>query len=346
MPVLHSLQRTFGNHTIAGAIRDGLAAPGQPLEHAFRTDMERRLGHDFSNVRVHVDGGAAARVEARAFAFGDDIVLASHEDRATLPHELTHVAQQRGRILSMPTRLSQPHETAERQAEASPAPEALHRTPAAMTTCPTGSITLTDGTVIATPVDVITTAENTANAWLDRAIDSLSYTRRRIVTDGAPIAWPTIGDTLAAGLRLLGINPNSNAAWTGSETTAGTVAFVLKRYRDVRAIVGAGTVAYTCQGETVTRIGACGYATGNVCRTDNASTCAGSLFTALCEPFWKADATWQARVILHEHFHVLSAVFSHAGRADNIMCYERLAQLMSNVPVASQRVSFCGDVAP
>ena len=68
--------------------------------------MERRLGHDFSNVRVHTDVAAersAQDVDANAYAVGRDVVFgagrfstASSEGRHLLAHELTHVAQHEG----------------------------------------------------------------------------------------------------------------------------------------------------------------------------------------------------------------------------------------------------------
>ncbi|MCW5883011.1 MAG: DUF4157 domain-containing protein, partial [Anaerolineae bacterium] len=50
-------------------VHDVLVAPGQPLDAATRADLEPRLGQDFSRVRVHADGVAAASaraVDARA----------------------------------------------------------------------------------------------------------------------------------------------------------------------------------------------------------------------------------------------------------------------------------------
>ena len=66
--------------------------------------MEASFGTDFSDVRVHAGGTAAASaqaVDAHAYTVGNEIVLgdgqtpgsASHE--RTLAHELTHVVQQR-----------------------------------------------------------------------------------------------------------------------------------------------------------------------------------------------------------------------------------------------------------
>jgi len=77
---------------------------GTPLEPAVRQRMEASFGTDFSDVRVHAGGTAAASaqaVDAHAYTVGNEIVLgdgqtpgsASHE--RTLAHELTHVVQQR-----------------------------------------------------------------------------------------------------------------------------------------------------------------------------------------------------------------------------------------------------------
>jgi hypothetical protein len=67
--------------------------------------MEQRLGHDFSDVRLHDDSAAAASaqaVNAHAYTVGSNIVFQrdrynpeSAEGRTTLAHELTHVVQQR-----------------------------------------------------------------------------------------------------------------------------------------------------------------------------------------------------------------------------------------------------------
>ena len=67
--------------------------------------MEAGLGHDFSNVRVHVDeqADAAARsLDASAYTIGNDMVFASGKydpesaaGKERIAHELTHVVQQR-----------------------------------------------------------------------------------------------------------------------------------------------------------------------------------------------------------------------------------------------------------
>jgi hypothetical protein len=83
---------------------------GTPLSAGTRSFFERRMGRDFSDVRVHTGGEAdrAARsIDARAFTLGTDIVFRSGKYRLNtkgskrlLAHELTHVVQQRNASLS------------------------------------------------------------------------------------------------------------------------------------------------------------------------------------------------------------------------------------------------------
>jgi hypothetical protein len=114
---------------------------GRALDAATRVRMERRLGHDFSSVRVHA-GGAR---DAEAFSIGDDITFApgrfapgTRDGDALLAHELTHVIQQRAGAAGGPFASAA---TAEREAAAasrgpvgvltlSPRPIAIHRQPA------------------------------------------------------------------------------------------------------------------------------------------------------------------------------------------------------------------------
>jgi hypothetical protein len=86
------------------SVAAALASPGRPLAPAVRQDMEERLGHDFSNVRVHSDATAeqsARELNARAYTLGRDIVIGAGrlkpetpEGRRLIAHELTHVVQQ------------------------------------------------------------------------------------------------------------------------------------------------------------------------------------------------------------------------------------------------------------
>lgn len=79
--------------------------PGRPMEQAIRAPMEAGLGVGLSDVRVHMDAGAARaarHLRAEAFAVGQDIYFGSDRyrpdtqgGRHLLAHELTHTVQQR-----------------------------------------------------------------------------------------------------------------------------------------------------------------------------------------------------------------------------------------------------------
>ncbi|WP_107051950.1 DUF4157 domain-containing protein [Streptomyces sp. NRRL S-98] len=118
-PGQHAVQRS--------AVHDVLRAPGRPMDTATRTDMEARLGADFSDVRIHDNGAAkasAAEVGARAYTSGSHVVIgAGGGDKHTLAHELTHVIQQRqgpvaGTDNGAGLKVSDPSDRYEREAEA------------------------------------------------------------------------------------------------------------------------------------------------------------------------------------------------------------------------------------
>ncbi|MFB7917490.1 DUF4157 domain-containing protein [Streptomyces sp. NPDC056061] len=109
------------------AVHAVLRSEGRPLDEATRTDMESRLGADFSDVRIHTDAAArasAAEVGARAYTSGSHVVIGDGGgDRHTLAHELTHVIQQRqGPVLGTDNgaglSVSDPSDRFEREAEA------------------------------------------------------------------------------------------------------------------------------------------------------------------------------------------------------------------------------------
>ncbi len=137
------LQRMAGNAGIAQLLEDDQEAQspvkdvvgkgdGTPLEPEVRGRMESSFGTDFSDVRVHTGGGAAASaraVDAHAYTVGNEIVLGngheqgSAEGARTLAHELTHVVQQRsGPVEGTPApggiSISSPSDRFERAAEA------------------------------------------------------------------------------------------------------------------------------------------------------------------------------------------------------------------------------------
>lgn len=98
--------------TVSGQVNAQIGAPsgGQPLPESVRSFFEPRFGHDFGQVRVHTDAGAAASargVHALAYTLGRDIVFgagqyapASTQGQRLLAHELAHVVQQSGGMAS------------------------------------------------------------------------------------------------------------------------------------------------------------------------------------------------------------------------------------------------------
>ncbi|MFV0458463.1 MAG: DUF4157 domain-containing protein [Actinomycetales bacterium] len=135
-----ALQRSAGNSGTGDLLEesrspvlDVVAGAGRPLEPEVRQDMESRLGHDFSDVRIHDDSAAhssAESVRAHAYTVGSDVVFqrdaydpGSHQGRTTLAHELTHVVQQRqgavdGTSTGTGIQVSDPGDRFEREAAA------------------------------------------------------------------------------------------------------------------------------------------------------------------------------------------------------------------------------------
>ena len=137
------LQRVVGNAGVGAALdQDRRDEPstvqqvvgsggGSALPDTVRTDMERRLGHDFSDVRVHTDAAAhhlARSVSAHAYTVGSNVVFqrdmydpSSNSGKTMLAHELTHVVQQRaGAVDGTPAaggiKVSDPSDRFEREA--------------------------------------------------------------------------------------------------------------------------------------------------------------------------------------------------------------------------------------
>jgi hypothetical protein len=142
------LQRLIGNAAVSRAAvsRDAEAEEerspvldvvnsggGQALDSDTRSDMENRLGADFSDVRVHNDATAhnsAKAVNAHAYTVGSHVVFQrdkfdpqSSDGKLMLAHELTHVVQQRsGPVDGTPAgggiQVSDPGDRFEREASA------------------------------------------------------------------------------------------------------------------------------------------------------------------------------------------------------------------------------------
>jgi hypothetical protein len=138
---LLGLQRAVGNAGVSALVEEERSpvlnvvgsGGGAPLDADTRADMESRLGHDFSDVRVHTDSRAhesAQAVNAHAYTVGSNVVFqrdkydtSSIEGRTMLAHELTHVVQQRngpvdGTPASGGIQVSDPSDRFEREATA------------------------------------------------------------------------------------------------------------------------------------------------------------------------------------------------------------------------------------
>ncbi|SDP92448.1 protein of unknown function [Mucilaginibacter sp. OK268] len=92
-----------GSHELDSYI-GSLGSSGQALPESSRSFFEPRLGHDFSNVRIHADSVAAKSaqsINALAYTTGNNIVFNSGQyapendsGKKLMAHELTHVVQQ------------------------------------------------------------------------------------------------------------------------------------------------------------------------------------------------------------------------------------------------------------
>jgi Domain of unknown function (DUF4157) len=118
-------ENSFGGPPI---VHEVLRSSGQPLDTKTQSFMEARFGHDFSRVRVHTDSQAeesASAVSAHAYTVGEDIAFARDqyapqtiEGKRLLAHELTHVVQQTGNVMSSgDLHLSSPEDPAEQAAD-------------------------------------------------------------------------------------------------------------------------------------------------------------------------------------------------------------------------------------
>ncbi|MFF8746702.1 DUF4157 domain-containing protein [Streptomyces californicus] len=162
-------------------VHDVISSGGSPLDTDTRTDMESRMGADFSDVRVHHDTAAhesAKGVGAHAYTVGNNVVFqrdaydpSSPQGRTTLAHELTHVIQQRngpveGTEAPGGIRVSDPSDRFEQEAVANadrvlaePAPETASPAPAPVAgSAPapaSGSVSAPASTPVSAPVSAV-----------------------------------------------------------------------------------------------------------------------------------------------------------------------------------------------
>jgi Domain of unknown function (DUF4157) len=140
------LQRMAGNESVSALlaadeeqqrspVRDVVGSGGgSPIEPGARSFLEERMGHDFSDVRVHTGAKAdesARSINAQAYTVGTDVVFRSgayqpdsDTGKHVLAHELAHVVQQKsGPVAGTPgpggISISTPGDPFERAAERS-----------------------------------------------------------------------------------------------------------------------------------------------------------------------------------------------------------------------------------
>ncbi|KAB8140676.1 DUF4157 domain-containing protein [Chloroflexia bacterium SDU3-3] len=111
------------------SMQSGGGAPLPASEQAF---FERKMGHDFSKIRIHSDQNAADAskdLSARAFTVGNSIAFApgeyqpgSAEGRKLLAHELTHTIQQTGGVATKRIQRKTPDHAGETAAPAAEQP--------------------------------------------------------------------------------------------------------------------------------------------------------------------------------------------------------------------------------
>jgi hypothetical protein len=110
-----------------GAVQSVVRGPGKPLSTPVRQDMESGFGRSFSHVRIHDTPRAAASAEgigAHAYTVGNHIAFnqgqyqpGTDSGRFLLAHELAHTVQQSGAPRAQSTRVSQPGDRHEAQAD-------------------------------------------------------------------------------------------------------------------------------------------------------------------------------------------------------------------------------------
>ncbi len=95
---------SLGGREAPAIVHEVLRSPGQSLDPTIRAFIEPRLGHDFSEVRVHVDDRAAASaraIDALAYTVGQHVVFGADQYAPStgagarlIAHELVHTLQQ------------------------------------------------------------------------------------------------------------------------------------------------------------------------------------------------------------------------------------------------------------
>lgn len=341
---------------------------GQPLEPGVQASMESRFGEDFSGVRVHTDTYAvqtSQQLNAVAYTVGRDIFFGAgqyhpptQKGKYLLAHELTHVLQQGSGTVQGKAEIGQPGDIYEQEADRTAnmvlsVPDHLtsgftpvqklikrvriQRTVAAANIDCNPPAAADIPVVGANPLGSLRAADRQAIELLTNARDDLERGRDRILA-GEQVAWPTISDHTAEGLRrIFRMNPNDTAIWTG--TGAETVHILIRRLEIVRNLLQSGTIQYHCRSGA----GACGFGCGGPCCTagDFAAACDGIFHNFLCDPYWGQGAAGRTYTVMHEPFHMSFAFIGDTGRWENAHCYSRLAFWLNGRDAPADRRGRC-----
>jgi len=268
-------------------VHEVLRSPGQPLDAATRAFMEPRLGHNFSQVRVHTDTRAAesaAAVNALAYTVGRDVVFGAGQyapatgvGQRILVHELTHVLQQRQASSGMPGGLKVSAANDDAEQEANRSEHMISAEPSrrasdnarnqAQQSARVGNLATT-GTlrrrvnpnfVSCNPpsaaIAAITGADpvGVITAANERAIELLDnvidelQTTRNSIVAGADAAFPTVSDGVALALANR-FHMDANDRDIWTRRGAGTVDALIRRFRGSRQILNDGAMRYQCLG--------------------------------------------------------------------------------------------------
>lgn len=308
-----------GHGAADAAVASGIGA-GRPLPAGLRSFFERRFGHGFGNIRIHTDGpanAAAAALNADAFTHGRDVAFAkgayqpdTGAGRRLIAHELAHTIQQGQNDQGENSRAVQRKVVTSKVDCRSPSKKQQK-------------------TVGKDPVGTIASADARAIKMIDLVISVLEGGRQRII-GGAPIAWPTLSDAVAVGLKKrFGLDYNDKAVWTG--TGAGTVFKIIARYKAVKTLLESGKLHYICLAPKKIKRS---YYSGEGCAGEWAFAFDGENEMFLCKPWWQASADNKATTLMHEAIHVVYAgVGDDGAKLKNAHCYEQYLADINGVSV-------------
>ncbi|UTW12065.1 eCIS core domain-containing protein [Marinobacterium rhizophilum] len=235
--VLHRHAAGAGPLIAPEIVHEVLRGQGQPIPAEVRQDMEARLGHDFTDVRVHTGKRAAASadaVAADAYTVGRQIVFAqgrfdpvSRQGRQLIAHELSHAAAHPVGVpapsgalrVSTPTEAAERHATRASQAPPGPspapdtaAPSALFRQVAALVGLTGVSVNHARVTVPPAAGLTFTASKRPANA---------SGVTISIVGDNAAIATGTTVDSTTGVITVSAAQTGGSAHIEASQNATG-----------------------------------------------------------------------------------------------------------------------------